>query len=192
MYDRWGLSQEMSAWGFSKPTPQALYEALGIDDRSIPWERLTGFQNVTIRLICERLVGITNTRYHSEPPLPRIKPPQHDLAFHAYCSCFNAPALGVVQELATLLEGIVCLNEYVLESPGRQRRLFSASSSGSSRTSAETSNLTQERSGSRKSRGNPPTCCSSSTLRIEQRSAGDSGSSSPPSTPRPIGCSLSI
>lgn len=82
---------------------------------AIYWERLTDFQNVTIRLICERVLHVAGTVYFGDldQTRPKLQPPQHRLSYHIYCSAHNARSLDIVTEVAATLDAEVTRRRYV-------------------------------------------------------------------------------
>lgn len=113
------LHAELAEWTprFEKPTPQALYDCL-YSGKMIEWNRLAAFQDVTLRLVAERLLLHLERRTQSaEPPAPRrlhsgstymqgeqgsafiaLRPPNQSR--HVYCSPFNPGASQLVAEIA--------------------------------------------------------------------------------------------
>ena len=117
---RWGLSEELEEWNCPRPTPDQLYDALDIEGlRGTPllWERLTDFQRITLRLVCERFLGHEGLKYGDDVAAPKIELPQHGLGFHAYCSPHNHRAKDVLHELATVLSTNVVTEPYVRPRP---------------------------------------------------------------------------
>jgi len=120
MLTRWGLSEELEEWNCPRPTPDQLYDALDIEGlRGTPllWERLTDFQRITLRLVCERFLGHEGLKYGDDVAAPKIELPQHGLGFHAYCSPHNHRAKDVLHELATVLSTNVVTEPYVRPRP---------------------------------------------------------------------------
>ena len=55
-YRMWGLDQEVTSWGYRMPTGAELFAALFASE-AIEWNRIVAFQDVTMRLIAERLLN---------------------------------------------------------------------------------------------------------------------------------------
>ena len=91
---------------------------------AIYWERLTDFQNVTIRLVCERLLRTGGTVYYGElsRERPRLQPPQHRLSYHMYCSAHNARALDIVTEVAATLDAKLTRTRYIAPPKEKESR----------------------------------------------------------------------
>ena len=58
MYEMWGLRDEVHSWGYKMPSADDLCQALFASDL-IEWARIGAFQDVTLRLVAERLVDIS-------------------------------------------------------------------------------------------------------------------------------------
>jgi hypothetical protein len=123
-YAMWGLAAEVRSWGYEMPTAVQLYEAI-LQDPAIEWARIGAFQDVTLRLIAERLLEVQSSTsagghgeisLHVDGRLPRLTvyvqgelanqqptllPPA--AAFHAYVSTYNPGALEVLREMAGAL-----------------------------------------------------------------------------------------
>jgi len=95
-------------WGFtSKPSGEDLNDALFANE-PIEWNRLGAFQDVTLRLIAERLLPERRcaTYVHGEllsHPMPTLPPPRAGRRFHAYCDVHNVGAAALLREVATEL-----------------------------------------------------------------------------------------
>jgi len=102
-FESWGLAREMMDWGFPVPTPEALYSTL-IAAEPIEWNRIGAFQDVTLRLIAERILPSTHPKTFVQgelvgqkttlPPLKRGK------KFHCYVSPYNRGGRALMTELA--------------------------------------------------------------------------------------------
>jgi hypothetical protein len=127
-YDGWGLTREMSEWGFPIPSTDALMEYV-YGKETIEWNRIGAFQDVTMRLICEAHLwagnyinekGITFLQGEMVREKPHLPPPSfattadarsaekstakaEKSCFHAYCSPQNHGAAELMNELATAL-----------------------------------------------------------------------------------------
>ena len=104
---RWGLTGEVESWGYTIPTVDELHEAL-MAHEPIEWNRLGSLQDVTMRLIAERLLPeappASPYYVHGElstqrPKMPRMHGGQH----HVYCSQNNAGALELLQQAGEAL-----------------------------------------------------------------------------------------
>lgn len=103
-FDEWFSSEK---WYYESecPTAQALFEEL-FRWPPIEWNRLTDFQNETLRLIAVRLL---KPKYNLErgfiafvPGANRgvnLPPPREGYAFHMYCSKYNPTALKLRDEM---------------------------------------------------------------------------------------------
>ena len=89
-------------WGFtSKPSGEDLNDALFANE-PIEWNRLGAFQDVTLRLIAERLLPERRcaTYVHGEllsHPMPTLPPPRAGRRFHAYCDVHNVGAAALLR-----------------------------------------------------------------------------------------------
>ena len=105
---RWALEEEMRRFGHeTMPTGEQLVKALFAED-SIEWNRLTAFQDVSMRLIAERLLpeAIHGSVYvQGEAGRQILAPPAltHGRKHHLYCSPHNIGAAQVVLDLSKLL-----------------------------------------------------------------------------------------
>jgi hypothetical protein len=98
-------------WGFDfGPRGDELLAALFADE-PIEWNRLSVFQDVTLRLIAARVlqhsrVAPGGTYVQGELSNKKLQPlrsPAHENGYHVYCSPHNAGALELVQEMAAVL-----------------------------------------------------------------------------------------
>ena len=95
-YRKWGFDEKTT------PNGQALYDHLFADE-PIEWDRIGHYQDVTMRLIAERLlpdvVGKTyvDREIINRKPKPMAKPAGK---FHLYCSEINPGAIEFMQEVA--------------------------------------------------------------------------------------------
>ena len=110
-YEHWGLTREMVEWGYPAPSAQQLHDAL-FAHAPIEWDRLLAFQDMTVRLLADRLLpeghGETFVRDEVAKRQPHMLP-QHctelGRSFHVYCSTSNNPgALELLVELAAAHE----------------------------------------------------------------------------------------
>ena len=102
--EQWGLDGEVTSWGYTAaPTGGEISEALFAHD-PIEWNRFSAFQDVTMRLIAERLLSAQcrNATYVQDEigseslSTPRLS---HGRAFHLYFSPHNAGADRLAVEL---------------------------------------------------------------------------------------------
>lgn len=100
----WGLAAETAAWGFQPP--KDLYTIL-VAEEVVEWNRIGAFQDVTLRLIAERILKADSSR---RPPdiyvqgelasqQPRLLPPSAGHMNHVYCSPHNLGALALMYEV---------------------------------------------------------------------------------------------
>ena len=106
---QWALDGEVLEWGFpATPTGEQILSALFMDP-PIEWNRLSAFQDVTMRLIASRLLPVTErddvyiqdevgSLTLSTPPLP------DGCTHHLYYSANNRGAEVLVTELQSLLD----------------------------------------------------------------------------------------
>ena len=103
----WGLTDEIESWGYTMPSANALHDALSSHE-PIEWNRLGPLQDVTIRLIAERLLPaappgspyyVNSELSAQRPVLPRLKDGQH----HVFCSQNNVGALELLQQIREAL-----------------------------------------------------------------------------------------
>jgi len=93
-------------WGFkaNSPTGKAMFTHM-LANKPIEWNRIGVFQDVTLRLIAERLVepGGTHTTYVEHElmrtTLTPLPPPGNDDGYHIYCSENNTGAVALIAEL---------------------------------------------------------------------------------------------
>ena len=121
MYEMWGLTGEVSSWGYHMPTAQELYDAIFCHE-PIEWNRIGPFQDVTLRLTANAVLvlqagqisasrnndprcGMPSTYIQSEMAnlKPSVEPPASD-SYNAYCSPHNLGAMALMQEVAEALE----------------------------------------------------------------------------------------
>jgi len=113
MFEKWGFRSHShrrcstSEWHghLVWPGGQQLYDALFDDGEPIEWNRLGFFQDVTMRLIAERLLyDAAGTTYVDGELISRklraLPPPQMKHKYHVCCSERNPGALGLVTELS--------------------------------------------------------------------------------------------
>ena len=56
LYEMWGLAKEVTSWGFDLPSADEIIAAL-LAAEPIEWNRIGAFQDVTMRLIAERILA---------------------------------------------------------------------------------------------------------------------------------------
>ena len=106
--EQWALDEEVDAWGFNAtPTGGQVSKALFAHE-PIEWTRLTHFQRVTMRLICERLLPEQYhgaTYVHGSLESKNIAAPllTQNRRFHLYCSPHNAGAERMTAELNNMI-----------------------------------------------------------------------------------------
>ena len=103
-YAEWGLLDEMVEWGvgFLVPPSARLFKLLQAA-KPLEWTRAAAFQDVTLRLIAERLLPpeMKGTTYvQHELMRQKIKLALPSTAWHIYCSPHNAGALELMQDVA--------------------------------------------------------------------------------------------
>ena len=94
-------------WGFDRvttPSVQALYDHLFAHE-PIEWNRLGHFQDVTMRLIAERVLpGSSGKTYVTgelvSQQLQPLPPPTEPKSHHLFCSAYNAGAAALMAEVA--------------------------------------------------------------------------------------------
>lgn len=129
--NKWGLKDEMRQLGFDiLPTGKQIVEALFADD-IIEWNRLSTFQDVSMRLIAERLLaaderGAVYVQGESSSQLLKPSALTHGRKYHLYCSLHNVGAIEVVTEMQQLLS---CKRQIRVQFPGRYRSLQVSESS---------------------------------------------------------------
>ena len=104
-YEKWGLAEQIEGYGWKRPITKFLYDKLFESD-AIEWNRIGAFQDVTLRLIAERLLprplpdetfiagAMQTSGVFSLPPTPK------DKDFHVFCSAHNVGAARLLQEVA--------------------------------------------------------------------------------------------
>ena len=144
---KWGLATEVEGWGYALPTSWDLIEALFAAE-TIEWNRIGAFQDVTMRLIAERLLmhqlaPRKKTSKRTEPDLRvylqgelanqqlALPPPRQRGGFHVYCSEHSPPgALELMRELAGQLDSkLVDSGASRVATRSREVRLLHVSSS---------------------------------------------------------------
>lgn len=111
--EEWGLTQEMHEWGFTPPEPTTIYHEL-FKHASIEWNRIGSFQDVTMRLVAQRLLADTpNAAVLDNKPTmvqdevshekPEIMTPDNGKQYHLYCSQQNPGALALIKEVAAAM-----------------------------------------------------------------------------------------
>jgi len=115
-------------WDFAPDTASgvALFDNLFAHD-AIEWNRLGHFQDVTMRLIAERVVfdadlhGSTMVQDELANQTPTIKPPTKDGSkYHVFCSPRNTDAYDLLQEVARTFQVSLIGNKKVRPSSMRQ------------------------------------------------------------------------
>ena len=101
----WGLAAEIAAWGFQLPAD--LYDVL-VAQEVVEWNRIGAFQDVTLRLIAERIL-IADTSRQPPPSVyvqgelanqtPQLLPPAAGHVHHVYCSPHNFGAHALMREV---------------------------------------------------------------------------------------------
>ena len=111
--EKWGFrleehhdEQDHGEWhaGFIWPGSQLLGDALFASE-PIEWNRIGHFQDVTMRLIAERLLpdAAGATYVDKEIVSQRLKPLHApERAFHIYCSALNPGAVELISEVSRL------------------------------------------------------------------------------------------
>ena len=105
---QWALDGEVAEWGFpATPTGEQILAAL-FADPPIEWNRLSAFQDVTMRLIASRILPVTerNDVYIQDEvgSLTLTAPPLRDgCTHHLYCSPNNSGAEALGDELRVFL-----------------------------------------------------------------------------------------
>ena len=105
-YAMWGLEEEVQSWGYAMPSAIELYAPLVLDP--IEWARIGAFQDVSMRLIADRLLpadkqGSRAATYIKGELIQQkvaLSPPATPGGFHIYCSPSNARAREMMEELA--------------------------------------------------------------------------------------------
>ena len=106
---KWSLDGEVTSWGHAcRPSGAELVDAL-FEHPPIEWNRFADLQDVTMRLIAERLLPdakYTRTFVKGEIGQTQIKlpPPLEGREFHLYCSPYNMGALKLGEELRELIQ----------------------------------------------------------------------------------------
>ena len=114
--DRWQLDGEVAKWskewGYEVvvPTGEQIVTAL-FALPPIEWNRLSNFQDVTMRLTAERLLpeearGKVYVQGEAARSLPKALPLTHKRKFHVYASPHHPRAAALCEELAALGIGI--------------------------------------------------------------------------------------
>ena len=101
-YEQWGLAREVTAWGHRLPAAGQIYHAL-FKKPPLEWNRLSAFQDVTLRLLAERFVLSASPKYLSSDltykPVPLPLPLFEGGQWHLYASPHNVGAAEFVAEL---------------------------------------------------------------------------------------------
>ena len=107
-YDEWGLVDEVRGWGFATPPGvDEVYDAMFAAE-PIVWDRIGVFQDVSLRLLAERLLsfslrGATYLQDELTCHEMRVPPPRGGRRFHLFCCADNAGARELTVELGTSL-----------------------------------------------------------------------------------------
>ena len=114
----WGLDEKVESWGYEMPSAIQLYDALFARD-PIEWNRIGRFQDITMRLIAERLLPSEHppTRMPSEFSNQRrvLVDLREGCRFHAYCSPNNPGAKEMLLEAAETLRLRILVSEHLVE-----------------------------------------------------------------------------
>ena len=140
---KWRLDGEVKKWGYKRiPTGEEIAASLFAKD-AIEWNRLTAFQQVSLRLIAERLLpehqqGRVYVQCELGSRPPPAPPLTRDRLYHFYCSKYNIGAQNVAIELQNIVQGDTRLS--------KRRMPISASSLPLSRNSSSIRNSSRSSS----------------------------------------------
>lgn len=102
-FRKWGLTEEMVNWGFAPPSPQQLFDALFAVE-PIEWNRIGAFQDVTMRLIAERILPPAHPKTYVQGELvgqaTTLQAPRRGRRFHCYVSPHNRGGRELMIELS--------------------------------------------------------------------------------------------
>lgn len=100
-YGNWGLQKEMVEWGMTRPTPTQIFDAL-FAQPPLEWNRITAFQDVTLRALAERILGNprADTCVQGELAFEKVELPAVSTGNHVHCSPNNPGARELLEELA--------------------------------------------------------------------------------------------
>ena len=107
-YAKWGLDAEVESWGYAMPSAEELYGALFAAE-PLEWNRIGVFQDVTMRLLAERLIpserlkaggGKTYIKGELSQEKVRVGPPSAGRKYHVYCSPHVAGGVALMDELS--------------------------------------------------------------------------------------------
>lgn len=126
------LAPEMDAWGYSAPTAAELHRALFTSavEPLVEWNRIGVFQDVTMRLIAERLLpteqrGSTFVQGEaSATPLPVLPPPDAPHRYHIFCSEHNLGGLALLTEVSDACGLPLAVTTQASELPACQHMLL--------------------------------------------------------------------
>ena len=113
---KWQLGGEVTNWGHDRPPSGAeILDAL-FEHPLIEWNRIGDLQDVTMRLIAERLLPATEyirTFVRGEIGQTQVKllPPFEERCFHLYCSPHNLGAEQLAEELHRLILSMMATNK---------------------------------------------------------------------------------
>ena len=110
----WGLHAEVQEWGQTMPTAAELHDAL-FKNEPIEWNRIGALQNVTMRLIAERLLSPApgvEEKVFVQSELGKQRPKMYSRwrrgdDREVYCSQNNAGALELLQEVDDALQAAI-------------------------------------------------------------------------------------
>ena len=104
-FAKWGLSDEMEEWGFLQPSSVLLYDKLfNGKEEPIEWNRIGFFQDVTLRLIANRILprSLGKTYVQGELVSCKALPMQPPAGtHHIYVSTNNPGAFQVLAEVTS-------------------------------------------------------------------------------------------
>ena len=111
-YIQWGLAAEIVTWGFEKPTPSQLYDALFAAKEPIEWNRIGIFQEITVRLVANAILEDggkpVDTYVKGEMTREKEKALQPSRGgYHVYCSGSNPGAAELLAELSTGIASVL-------------------------------------------------------------------------------------
>ena len=101
-YDQWGMVKQFEEWGWQLPIAQKLYDALFAEAPN-EWNRIGDFQDITLRLVAERLLALPSDSTYIAGALKTaggltMPALSQDHVFHVYISKHNPGAARLVRE----------------------------------------------------------------------------------------------